>query len=170
MQLFFFKERQVLFCLNKQQDHICFNFQRIETARNCQLCGGFEFIPCRKCDGSKNSVANKFTLEFKALRCTYCNENGLEHCPACAKSEDTSKDQKSVTPRDGKNPGSVEDGESESAGKTQAESIEAKESGKRAKVRKDELDLVFGIEEDEMDSDEDDTLEGEYNLEQFTLH
>ena len=75
-----------------------------------------------------------------------------------------------MTPRDGKNPGSVEDGESESEGKTQAESIEAKESGKRAKVRKDELDLVFGIEEDEMDSDEDDTLEGEYNLEQFTLH
>ena len=40
-------------------------------------------IPCRKCGGSKNSTANKFTLEFKSLRCTHCDMNGLEECPAC---------------------------------------------------------------------------------------
>ena len=81
---------------------------------------------------------------------------------------DTSKDQKTVTPSNEKNPGSVE-GESKSEGKMQAENTEAKESGKRAEERRDELELVV-VTEDEMDSDEDDTLEGEYNLEQFTFH
>ena len=60
-----------------------FPLQRYETANNCKLCGGFEFIPCRKCGGSKNSTANKFTTEFRALRCTHCNENGMEGCPEC---------------------------------------------------------------------------------------
>lgn len=40
-------------------------------------------IPCRKCGGSKNSTANKFTVEFKSLRCTHCDINGMEECPAC---------------------------------------------------------------------------------------
>lgn len=57
--------------------------QRYETANSCTVCGGFEFIPCRKCGGSKNSTANKFTFEFRALRCTHCNVNGMEECPAC---------------------------------------------------------------------------------------
>lgn len=47
------------------------------------MCGGFEFILCRKCGGSKNSTANKFTTEFRALRCTQCNVNGMEACPVC---------------------------------------------------------------------------------------
>ena len=57
--------------------------QRYETANKCTVCAGFEFIPCRKCGGSKNSTANKFTTEFRALRCTQCNVNGMEACPAC---------------------------------------------------------------------------------------
>ncbi len=59
--------------------------QRAETAQKCGYCGGFEFIPCRKCSGTKDSVKNNFTSEFKALRCTHCNENGLEPCPGCSK-------------------------------------------------------------------------------------
>ena len=47
------------------------------------VCMGFGLIPCQKCGGSKNSVANKFTSEFRALRCTHCNENGMELCPLC---------------------------------------------------------------------------------------
>ena len=67
-----------------------YSLQRYETANTCQVCAGFEFIPCRKCSGSKNSVSNKFTIEFRALRCTHCNENGLEACPACVESEEDS--------------------------------------------------------------------------------
>ena len=54
----------------------------------CGYCGGYEFIPCRKCNGSKDSVKNTFTNEFKALRCTHCNENGLEPCPGCGNGTD----------------------------------------------------------------------------------
>ena len=64
------------------------NFQRIETLKECGYCGGYEFIPCRKCNGTKNSVKNNFTSEFQALRCTHCNENGLEPCPGCKEGTD----------------------------------------------------------------------------------
>ena len=66
-----------------------FSLQRYETANNCRVCGGYEVIPCRKCGGSKNSTANKFTLEFRALRCTHCNENGMEVCPECEERRET---------------------------------------------------------------------------------
>ncbi len=62
--------------------------QRMETVKECGYCGGYEFIPCRKCSGTKNSIKNNFTSEFKALRCTHCNENGLEPCPACKEGTD----------------------------------------------------------------------------------
>ena len=57
--------------------------QRQDTTANCSVCGGYKFIPCRKCGGSKNSVANVFTANFRALKCTSCSENGMEPCPAC---------------------------------------------------------------------------------------
>ena len=62
--------------------------QRLETVKECGYCGGYEFIPCRKCSGTKDSVRNNFTNEFKALRCTHCNENGLEPCPGCKEGTD----------------------------------------------------------------------------------
>lgn len=58
--------------------------QRYETAKDCKVCGGYGFVPCHKCGGSKNSIANSFTGMFRALRCTHCNENGLELCSACS--------------------------------------------------------------------------------------
>lgn len=58
------------------------------------MCGGYELIPCRKCGGSKNSVANEFTAEFRALKCTHCTENGLEPCPACEKRRADAKEGK----------------------------------------------------------------------------
>jgi hypothetical protein len=64
------------------------SIQRVEAVEKCGYCGGFEFIPCRKCSGTKDSVKNNFTNEFKALRCTHCNENGLEPCPACKEGTD----------------------------------------------------------------------------------
>ena len=60
----------------------------MEVVQKCGYCGGFEFIPCRKCSGTKDSVKNNFTNEFKALRCTHCNENGLEPCPGCKEETD----------------------------------------------------------------------------------
>lgn len=52
----------------------------------CQTCGDFAFIPCPMCHGSKMSVfRNCFTDSFKALKCTSCNENGLQPCGSCSK-------------------------------------------------------------------------------------
>ena len=61
--------------------------QKLETANNCTACAGYGFIPCVKCGGSKNSVANNFTAEFRALKCTACNANGLQKCKLCSPSE-----------------------------------------------------------------------------------
>ncbi|XP_041379002.1 LOW QUALITY PROTEIN: glutaredoxin domain-containing cysteine-rich protein 1-like, partial [Gigantopelta aegis] len=57
------------------------NFPKIDTLKKCSMCAGYEFVPCLKCGGSKNSVVNNFTSEFRALKCTSCNENGLQLCP-----------------------------------------------------------------------------------------
>lgn len=50
----------------------------------CNSCGGYRFVPCGMCHGSKKSVhRNNFTEEFCALRCMHCNENGLQRCQEC---------------------------------------------------------------------------------------
>ncbi|TKS72124.1 Glutaredoxin domain-containing cysteine-rich protein 1 [Collichthys lucidus] len=59
--------------------------ERVQHPQTCQTCGGFAFIPCPTCHGSKMSVfRNCFTDSFKALRCTSCNENGLQPCGSCS--------------------------------------------------------------------------------------
>ncbi|KAJ8335707.1 hypothetical protein SKAU_G00390490 [Synaphobranchus kaupii] len=58
--------------------------ERVQHPHTCPTCGGFAFIPCPMCHGSKMSVfRNCFTDSFKALKCTACNENGLQTCPSC---------------------------------------------------------------------------------------
>ncbi|TDH07415.1 hypothetical protein EPR50_G00105730 [Perca flavescens] len=58
---------------------------RVQQPQTCQTCGGFAFIPCPMCHGSKMSVfRNCFTDSFKALKCTSCNENGLQPCVSCS--------------------------------------------------------------------------------------
>ncbi|XP_043983187.1 glutaredoxin domain-containing cysteine-rich protein 1 [Gambusia affinis] len=60
--------------------------ERVQHPQTCQTCGGFAFIPCSMCHGSKMSVfRNCFTDSFKALKCTSCNENGLQPCASCSK-------------------------------------------------------------------------------------
>ncbi|XP_034037836.1 glutaredoxin domain-containing cysteine-rich protein 1 [Thalassophryne amazonica] len=60
--------------------------ERVQHLQPCQTCGGFAFIPCSMCHGSKMSVfRNCFTDSFKALKCTSCNENGLQPCESCSK-------------------------------------------------------------------------------------
>uniref|UniRef100_UPI0037E7B7B5 glutaredoxin domain-containing cysteine-rich protein 1 n=1 Tax=Semicossyphus pulcher TaxID=241346 RepID=UPI0037E7B7B5 len=59
--------------------------ERVQLPQTCQTCGGFAFVPCPTCHGSKMSVfRNCFTDSFKALKCTSCNENGLRPCTSCS--------------------------------------------------------------------------------------
>ncbi|KAL7976426.1 hypothetical protein Chor_015490 [Crotalus horridus] len=58
--------------------------ERVQHPHECLSCGGFGFLPCVMCHGSKMSMfRNCFTDSFKALRCTACNENGLQRCKNC---------------------------------------------------------------------------------------
>ncbi|XP_059743737.1 glutaredoxin domain-containing cysteine-rich protein 1 [Bos taurus] len=58
--------------------------ERVQHPHECPSCGGFGFLPCSVCHGSKMSVfRNCFTDSFKALKCTACNENGLQRCKSC---------------------------------------------------------------------------------------
>ncbi|XP_025006049.1 glutaredoxin domain-containing cysteine-rich protein 1 isoform X2 [Gallus gallus] len=58
---------------------------KVQHPHECPSCGGFGFLPCSVCHGSKMSVfRNCFTDSFKALKCTACNENGLQRCRSCA--------------------------------------------------------------------------------------
>uniref|UniRef100_A0A8C5MVT7 Glutaredoxin and cysteine rich domain containing 1 n=1 Tax=Leptobrachium leishanense TaxID=445787 RepID=A0A8C5MVT7_9ANUR len=58
--------------------------ERVQHPHACPSCGGFGFLPCLVCHGSKMSVfRNCFTDSFKALKCTACNENGLQRCKSC---------------------------------------------------------------------------------------
>ncbi|XP_058049803.1 glutaredoxin domain-containing cysteine-rich protein 1 [Ahaetulla prasina] len=58
--------------------------ERVQHPHECLSCGGFGFLPCLMCHGSKMSMfRNRFTDSFKALRCTACNENGLQRCQNC---------------------------------------------------------------------------------------
>ncbi|XP_077589756.1 glutaredoxin domain-containing cysteine-rich protein 1 [Stigmatopora nigra] len=59
--------------------------ERVQDPETCQSCGGFAFVPCPTCHGSKMSAfRNCFTDSFKALKCTSCNENGLRPCGSCS--------------------------------------------------------------------------------------
>ncbi|XP_060681054.1 glutaredoxin domain-containing cysteine-rich protein 1 [Hemiscyllium ocellatum] len=58
--------------------------EKVQHPHACSACGGFAFVPCSVCHGSKMSVfRNCFTDSFKSLKCTSCNENGLQHCTFC---------------------------------------------------------------------------------------
>ncbi|WAR00922.1 GRCR1-like protein [Mya arenaria] len=60
------------------------NFTKIQVRSHCDKCGGYRFLPCGFCHGSKKSLhRNEFTEEFCALRCMQCDENGLVRCDEC---------------------------------------------------------------------------------------
>ncbi|XP_035682186.1 glutaredoxin domain-containing cysteine-rich protein 1-like isoform X2 [Branchiostoma floridae] len=59
-------------------------FEKITVRSLCARCGGYRYIPCTVCNGSRKSVhRNNFTDMFRQLNCTACNENGLQRCPVC---------------------------------------------------------------------------------------
>lgn len=55
----------------------------------CGTCGGCGFVPCAWCQGSNRSTTNNFIKDRNVhgsgqyLKCTICNKNGLQECPAC---------------------------------------------------------------------------------------
>ncbi|XP_045204605.1 glutaredoxin domain-containing cysteine-rich protein CG31559-like isoform X2 [Mercenaria mercenaria] len=60
------------------------NFTKIQVRSSCDKCGGYRYLPCTFCHGSKKSLhRNEFTEEFCALRCMQCDENGLMRCDEC---------------------------------------------------------------------------------------
>lgn len=60
-------------------------YKRIGQETICDSCGGFRYLPCPVCNGSKKSIhRNHFTTEFVALKCINCNEAGLIRCNVCA--------------------------------------------------------------------------------------
>ncbi|XP_014665024.1 PREDICTED: uncharacterized protein LOC106807247 [Priapulus caudatus] len=60
------------------------DFKKVIATTSCEQCGGFAFLPCHACSGSKKSMhRNHFTEEFHALRCTMCDDNGLVRCVTC---------------------------------------------------------------------------------------
>ncbi|KAH3692278.1 glutaredoxin domain-containing cysteine-rich protein CG31559-like [Dreissena polymorpha] len=64
--------------------HMFENFTKIQVRSNCEKCGGYRYLPCAMCHGSKKSLhRNDFTEEFCALRCMTCDENGLVRCDLC---------------------------------------------------------------------------------------
>ncbi|KAL4229799.1 Glutaredoxin domain-containing cysteine-rich protein 1 [Mactra antiquata] len=60
------------------------NYTKIQVRSSCDKCGGYRYLPCSFCHGSKKSLhRNEFTEEFCALRCMQCDENGLMRCDEC---------------------------------------------------------------------------------------
>lgn len=51
-----------------------------DELEECELCGGRGVLLCLWCQGSKKGIRNNFT----DLKCTVCNENGLQVCPECS--------------------------------------------------------------------------------------
>ncbi|KAK4016690.1 hypothetical protein OUZ56_031653 [Daphnia magna] len=60
-------------------------YKRVGPETICDSCGGYRYLPCSVCSGSKKSIhRNHFTAEFAALKCITCNEAGLIRCVACS--------------------------------------------------------------------------------------
>ncbi|XP_071951782.1 glutaredoxin domain-containing cysteine-rich protein 1-like [Antedon mediterranea] len=63
---------------------ILLRFEKRQNFDMCQRCGDRKYINCVVCNGSKKSThRNGFTDQFRTLRCTQCDDNGLQKCPEC---------------------------------------------------------------------------------------
>lgn len=51
----------------------------------CASCGGVGYILCRWCQGTNKSRSHAFNADptKNFLKCTVCNQNGLERCDKC---------------------------------------------------------------------------------------
>lgn len=65
------------------------HFHKVRVRSSCSKCGGYRYVPCGVCHGSKKSLHRNYRLqEFRALRCISCTENGLIRCDACLDQND----------------------------------------------------------------------------------
>ena len=70
-------------CVNNK-DNFFSDLQKVSKPSSCGTCGGYRYVPCAVCHGSKKSLRrNHFTEEFQTLRCVICDENGLVKCDKC---------------------------------------------------------------------------------------
>ncbi|KAG8202016.1 hypothetical protein JTE90_010387 [Oedothorax gibbosus] len=55
----------------------------------CQQCGGYRYLLCPICGGSKKSMTHRhhFSEDLVALRCVTCDESGLIRCDLCINGE-----------------------------------------------------------------------------------
>ncbi|XP_064636900.1 glutaredoxin domain-containing cysteine-rich protein CG31559-like [Lineus longissimus] len=78
-------------CLNETGElrRIFKHFHKVRVRSSCSKCGGYRYVPCDVCHGSKKSLHRNYRLqEFRALRCISCTENGLIRCDACLDQND----------------------------------------------------------------------------------
>lgn len=64
-------------------------YKRQSVGGTCQQCGGYRYLLCPICGGSKKSVTHRhhFSEDLVALRCVTCDESGLIRCPQCINGE-----------------------------------------------------------------------------------
>eukprot|EP00055_Hartaetosiga_balthica_P009848 m.40359 g.40359 ORF g.40359 m.40359 type:complete len:572 (+) comp6921_c0_seq5:61-1776(+) len=66
---------------SKKLNEILHSFET--STSDCDKCGGSGFYPCTWCFGSKKSIKTSFAKTDSVLKCTVCNEIGLQRCDAC---------------------------------------------------------------------------------------
>jgi hypothetical protein len=64
--------------LEKHKNLKKFFFKKIKLRIYCFKCGGYRYVLCTQCNGSKKKYNN-----FTYLKCTICNEDGLLRCDSC---------------------------------------------------------------------------------------
>lgn len=64
-------------------------YKRHSVGGVCRSCGGYRYLLCSVCGGSKKSVTHRhhFSEDLVALRCVSCDESGLIRCPECVNGE-----------------------------------------------------------------------------------
>ncbi|KAM7290740.1 hypothetical protein ISCGN_027336 [Ixodes scapularis] len=60
-------------------------YKKSTVGGTCTMCGGFQYLPCPVCGGSKKSAQHRhrFSSSIIFLRCRNCDEGGLVRCQLC---------------------------------------------------------------------------------------
>ncbi|XP_075545054.1 glutaredoxin domain-containing cysteine-rich protein CG31559-like [Dermacentor variabilis] len=60
-------------------------YKKSSVGGTCTMCGGYQYLPCPVCGGSKKSAQHRhrFSSSVIFLRCLNCDEGGLVRCQLC---------------------------------------------------------------------------------------
>lgn len=60
-------------------------YKKSSVGGTCAMCGGYQYLPCPVCGGSKKSVQHRhrFSSAVIFLKCLNCDEGGLVRCQLC---------------------------------------------------------------------------------------